>query len=54
MSYRFADSLQQDQDDPTCRLSANLYDMYHCCVYSEILLMMERGTVENMYSFLPE
>ena len=29
-------------------LSANLYDIYHCCVYSEKLLMMDRGTVRNM------
>jgi len=32
----------------TCKLSANLYDIYHCCVYSEKLLMMDRGTVRNM------
>jgi len=38
MSYRFADSL----------LSAKLYDIYHCCVYSEKLLMTDRGTVWNM------
>jgi hypothetical protein len=25
--------------------TANLYDIYHCCVYSEKLLMMDRGTV---------
>jgi len=25
-----------------------LYDMYQCCVYSEKLLMMGRGTVRNM------
>ena len=25
-----------------------LYDIYHCCVYSEKLLMMDRGTVRNM------
>jgi hypothetical protein len=31
-----------------CKLSANLYDIYHCCVYSEKLLMMDRGTVQNM------
>ena len=37
MSYRFADSLL-----------ANLYDIYHCCVYSEKLLIMDRGTVRNM------
>jgi len=28
MSYRFADSLRG-------KLSANLYDIYHCCLYSE-------------------
>jgi len=42
MSYRFADSLQAR------KLSANLYDIYHCCVYSERPLMMDRGTVWNM------
>ena len=36
------------------KLSANLYDIYHCCVYSEKLLMMDRGTVRNMQSFIPE
>jgi len=25
-----------------------MYDIYHCCVYSEKLLMMDRGTVRNM------
>jgi len=34
--------------DPARKLSANLYDIYHCCVYSEKLLMMDRGTVRNM------
>ena len=24
-----------------------LYDVYHCCVYSEKLLMMVRGTFRN-------
>jgi len=38
MSYRFAYSL----------LSAKLCDIYHCCVYSEKLLMTDRGTVRNM------
>ena len=23
----------------------NLYDIYHCCVYSEKFLVMDRGTV---------
>jgi len=28
--------------------SANLYDIHHCCMYSEKLLMMDRETVRNM------
>ena len=41
--------LTADPDpDPASKLSANLYDIYHCCVYSEKLLMMDRGTVRNM------
>jgi len=54
MSYRFAGSCEQDQDgttfhpDPARQLSANLYDIYHCCVYIEKLLVMDRGTVRNM------
>jgi len=31
----------------TCR-SADLFDINHCCVCSEKLLMMDRGTVRNM------
>jgi len=31
--------------DPARKLSANIY---HCCVYSEKLLTMDRGTVRNM------
>jgi len=38
----------QVRPDPARKLSANLYDIYHCCVYSEKLLMMDRGTVRNM------
>ena len=30
----------------------NLYDIYHCYVYSENFLMMNRGTVRNMQSFI--
>jgi len=29
----------------------NLYDIYHYYVYSEKLLMMDRGNVRNMQSF---
>ena len=39
MSYRFADSLRagsgRNRPDPARKLSANLYDTYHCCVYSK-------------------
>ena len=35
-------------------MSANLYNIYHFCVYSEKLLMMDRGTVRNMQSFIPK
>jgi len=35
----------QFRPDPARKLSANLYDIYHCCVYSEELPMMDRGTV---------
>jgi len=31
--------------DPASKLSANLYDIYHCRVYGEKLLMMDRETV---------
>jgi hypothetical protein len=56
MSYRFADSLRtgsgmnQFHPDPACKL----YDIYHCCVYSEKILMMDRETVPNMQSFTPK
>ena len=54
ISYRFADSLRAESGqnwfhpDPARKLSANMYDIYHCCVYSEKLLLMDRGTVRNM------
>jgi len=34
ISYRFADSVQEDPDS-ACKFSANLYDLYNFCVYSE-------------------
>jgi len=42
-----------EHPDPAHKLSTNLYDIYHCCVHSEKLLMMDRGTVRNMQSFTP-
>jgi hypothetical protein len=38
----------QFRSDPVRKLSAKLYDIHHCCVYREKLLMMGRGTVRNM------
>jgi len=37
-----------EHTDPARKPSENLYDIYHCCVYSEKLLMMDRATVRNM------
>jgi len=55
MSYRFADRIRTElRPDPAHKLSANLYDIYHCCVYSEKFPMMDRGTVQNMWSFIPK
>jgi len=39
---------EEIRPDPARKLSANLYDIYHCCAYSEKLLIMDRGTVRNM------
>jgi len=33
--------------DPARKLSANLYDIHQCCVYTEKLLMVDRRTVRN-------
>jgi len=50
MSYslRAGSGRNQFHPDPARKLSANLYNIYHCYVYSEKLLMMDRGTVQNM------
>ena len=53
MSYRFADSLRAGSGRSSvlilfARCQQNLYDIYLCCVYSEKLLMIDRGTVRNM------
>jgi len=37
--------IRKEHPDPAHKLSANLYDIYRCCVYSEKLLMTDRGTV---------
>jgi hypothetical protein len=35
MSYGFTDSLRAGANAPAHKLSVNLYDIYHCYVYSE-------------------
>ena len=47
MSYKFADSLRTRSERSVLILLASCQHIY-CCVYSETLLMMERGTVRNM------
>jgi len=34
--------------DPAHKLSANLHDIYHYCVYREKLLMMERNCPKHV------
>jgi len=52
MSRKFADSLRagsgRSRPDPARNLSANLYDTYHCCVYSVKLLTIDPGTDRYM------
>jgi len=45
---QLASRIRTFRPDPVRKLSANLYDIDHCHVYSEKLLMMDRGAVRNM------
>ena len=50
IAYRFADSLQAGSGWSYILILLasclqNQFDIYHCCVYSEKLLTMDRGTV---------
>jgi len=40
--------------DPARKLSANLYDIYHSCVYSAGLLVTDTGIFRNMQNFIPK
>jgi len=53
-SLRAGSGRNWSRPDPARKLSANLLDIYHCSVYGAKLLMKERGTVRNMYSFIPK
>jgi hypothetical protein len=44
----------QFHPDPAGKIFTNIYDIYHCCVYSEKLLMMGMGIVRNLSSFIPK
>jgi len=46
--WQLASGIRMFRPDPARKLSANLYDIYYCCVYSAKLLMMDRGTVRNV------
>ena len=52
--HLFSSPKLMEYPDPAHKLSANLYAIHHCYVYSEKLLMTDRGTVRNMYSFIPK
>ena len=61
MSNRFADSLRAGSGWNCSSVlillascNCNLYDIYRRCVYSEKPLMMDRGTVRNIHSFIPK
>jgi len=41
-----------EHSDPARKLSTNLNDIHHCCVYSEKLLMMYKGSVRNIQIFI--
>jgi len=46
--WQLESRIRMEHPDPARKLSANLYDIYHCRVYSAELQMMDRGTVRNM------
>jgi hypothetical protein len=46
--WQLAIKIRVFHPDPARKLSAKLYDIYKCCVYSEKLVMMDKGIVRNM------
>jgi len=51
MSYRFADSLRAGSGRNQFRPDPARNDIYHCCVYSEKFLMMDRGNSPKHVEF---
>jgi len=57
VSYMFADSLRSagsGRSSVQILLASCQQTRMYCCVYGEKLQMMDRGTVRNMYSFIPK
>ena len=54
MSYRLCWLLASGIMIPLASSQHILYDIYHCCVYSARLLVMDRETVRNMYRPIPK
>ena len=50
-SLRAGSGRNQFRSDPARKLPANLYDIYHCCVYSEKLLMMDKRNCPKHVEF---
>jgi hypothetical protein len=46
-----ASRIRMEHPDPARKLYTNLYDIYHCCVYSEKLQMMERRNCPKHVEF---
>ena len=47
-TLHFSDSSSAHHQEFFTVHTTKLYDTYHCCVYSEKLLMIDRGTVRNL------
>jgi hypothetical protein len=47
LSSRNRMDLQFHPDPAARKLSKNLHDIYHYCVYGEKLLMMDKGIIRN-------
>ena len=52
--WQLASRIRTERPDLARKLSPNLNDIHHFCVYSEKFLMMDRETVRNMSSFIPK
>jgi len=51
-SFSISERIKQFHPDPARKLSANLYDIYHCCVYSENCPKREEFHFKNKFEKL--